>query len=282
METILFQLMYYRMIEKPARQSDIETAFLISGSGTTAEAVIMACHEGTLSGINPAVVVSSRRDAQGIDRAEALGIPTEVVPYREYSDREEFDHDLLLVLERHGVELVSQNGWLVQTPDEVIETYPGHIINQHPGPLDNGRPDFGGKKMYGAAVTCARLAYLSNIAVMGVISSEDISTEATVHHVTENYDEGGIIRFDRLFFSDMIDPRSLVRMQYDNDFLRQITHRIQSKLLPIEHTLVQRVLQDFADGRAMSYFRCQRLVPDEYVTILDRSKKLAISLFPRG
>ncbi len=35
----------------------------------------------------------------------------------------------------------------------------GRIINQHPEPLDPSRDDFGGKGMYGAWVSCARLIY---------------------------------------------------------------------------------------------------------------------------
>jgi phosphoribosylglycinamide formyltransferase 1 len=53
----------------------------------------------------------------------------------------------------------------------------GNVLNIHPALL----PEFGGKGMYGSHVHAAVLAAKAHI------------TGATVHLVTENYDEGGII-----------------------------------------------------------------------------------------
>ena len=55
----------------------LRVALLISGGGTTAEAVIKAALGGDLN-ITPAVVVASKNGAGGIDKANSLEIPTEV------------------------------------------------------------------------------------------------------------------------------------------------------------------------------------------------------------
>lgn len=60
------------------RESEMRTALLISGEGTNAHAVIQACNEGNMGRIRPVVVISSRPDAPGLLRAEALGVPTAV------------------------------------------------------------------------------------------------------------------------------------------------------------------------------------------------------------
>jgi len=252
----------------------LKLGILISGGGTTAEAVIRACQAGRLD-LEPVMVISSRKNAGGIEKAERLGVPTEVVKPRDYGTGEEFGERLLSVLEEYGVEMVSQNGWMVRTPINVIECFPERIINQHPGPLDGERPDFGGRGMYGVRVICARGAYEA------VTGEEPAWTEATVHRVTENYDEGPIIRKVRVEFSGLGRRVTMEELTSDSEDLIRATKEIQGRLLPIEHENVIGALAMMIRGENGLERRAVPLIPEANWKILKQAKELAIGLYPR-
>lgn len=234
----------------------VRVALLISGGGTTAEAVISACQRGFLKGIDPVVVISSRADAPGIMRAKKLRIPTLVAG----ADA------LLRILQLFRVNVVSQNGWLPLTPPSVIRQYKGNIINQHPGPLDTGRPDFGGKGMYGKRVICARIAY-------AWLTGCDFWTEATTHIVTTEFDTGPAIRRVRMSIPLSASRRGIIRA----------TNEVAAKLLPIEHANVIATLQMFAARKKLPELRRRMpLILAKNINILLQAKRLAIELFPKG
>lgn len=241
------------------KESVINTALLISGSGTTAEAVIRACQGGEIPRIRPVLVISSRPDAPGLACAEALDIPTAVVQRRDFASVEAFGKALLTELQKHGVGLVSQNGWLLRTPQNVIEAYPGQIINQHPGRL----PAFGGKGMFGSRVTHATLAYFE------LTDDQNPWTASVVHHVTAAFDEGQPIQVSRLTITRPNGPEDLVFG----------TKRVQKQLLPIEHDNVKSVLMAFGDGEVpTAAFDDTPFQTD----LLQAAKERAIQLFPNG
>lgn len=221
----------------------IRLAILISGSGTTAEAIVQA-------GIEPVVVIASRPDAPGIAKMQKLGFSVEVL---DRPDR------LLALLESAGAEVVSQNGWLPLTPANVITRFHGRIINQHPGPLDPGRIDFGGKGMYGKRVTCARIAYAR-------VTGKDYWTESSVHHVTERFDEGPVIRIERLVFDET-----------------STTEQVARTLLPLEHKNVVAVLRQFVSSGSFPEFKRQKpLITPGNESLVSEVKKRAMQLFPNG
>lgn len=240
------------------KESDINTAFLISGEGTTAEAAIGACQHGEIKNIRPVVVMASKRDTRGLARAEALGIPTEVVARSDYKGQSESFGDALLRRLRHyGVDLVSQNGWLPKTPENVIDEFGGRIINQHPGRL----PAFGGKGMYGLRVTCATLAYFD------LAGEQDLWTASVVHHVTNAYDVGHLIQVRRLNLLPWGKSQGLLER----------TECVQQQLLPIEHDNVICVLSAFGDGRVpTAEFDGTQFHND----LLQAAKSLAVQLYP--
>jgi phosphoribosylglycinamide formyltransferase-1 len=261
------------------RESELRTAFLVSGGGTTAEAVIQAIRQGRLKGINPVAVIGSRPNLGGVAKAKALDIPTYVVSKKQYPGQKTFGHALLTKLRLLGVDLVSQNGWLVKTPAEVVEAFSGMIINQHPGPLDPPHPDFGGKGMYGARVTAARLWYLSKTALN---AADQAYTEATTHHVTTEYDQGPLIQTSILALSSVFDTSRLAQLATDYQLLIETTLKVQQALLPMEHANVIATLQTFADGTPTQHSREARLIPTTRQEDLELAKTIAISLFPQG
>lgn len=238
-------------------------AILISGSGTTAQAILKS--RETLPGIEPVVVISSRPDAAGIAKAMSFGVRSGVVDPRRFQTQEAFGEALLQIFSRERVELVSQNGWLPLTPANVLSRFGGRIINQHPGPLDPGRRDFGGKGMFGRRVTCARIAF-------SAMAKKQYWTESTIHHVTNEFDKGTVIRVERLDFG----PSTRAD-------LKDTTQTIANTLLPLEHENVLTVLRLFGlTGEFPTFQRQERLVDKRDVAFVMRAKKLARELFPQG
>src|SRR3989338_4157665 len=133
----------------------LRLAMLISGGGTTAAAIIKACRDGLLSGIEPVLVIASKQNINGIEIVKNLGIPEKdilVIAPKQFPTSEKFGETIIKACRQKNVDIVGQYGWLCKTPVNVIEAFRDRMINQHPGPLDPGRPDFGGPGMYGRRV----------------------------------------------------------------------------------------------------------------------------------
>ena len=150
-------------------------AALVSGTGRSIENLAALIGSGDLS-IELALVLSDRPGAQALARAERLGVPTLVVPYR----RDEggvaaFSKRIFTELDERGCELCVLAGFLrlIRLPESWI----GRVINIHPSLL----PDFGGKGYYGDRVHRA------------VLEAGVAETGCTVHFVDNRYDTGPII-----------------------------------------------------------------------------------------
>jgi len=122
-----------------------------------------------------ALVVSSRNDAGGVEKARRLGCEPVIIRTKDYPDTNEFSNRIAAVLEEAKVELVLQCGWLCWW--KIPPHYQDKVMNIHPALL----PGFGGKGMWGHHVHEAVLA--AGCKVSG----------CTVHFVTDEYDRGPII-----------------------------------------------------------------------------------------
>jgi len=261
------------------KESELKTALLISGRGSTAKAVIKACQKGELKGIIPIAVICSKPDIPGKVMAESLGIKTFICDRKDYSSRSKFGEALLKILQSLQVDLVSQNGWLPLTPENVVDVYRKRIFNQHPTPLDPGREnDFGGKGMHGVAAVSAWEAYRW-------LSGIDLPIEATTHFVTNKYDKGDLIRVIGLNIP--MFPKQITIAQLESDkilqqHLRERTAEIQNVLLPLEHQNVIETLRLFAQGKVCGFRRDEPLVPSGNIGYVTQAKRIAIQLFPEG
>jgi len=144
----------------------MKIALLISGGGSTMEAIIKAVQNGVLKNIEPVLVISSKKDAGGIEKARALGIKNEdilIIRPKDFLSREDFGEKIISECKKRNVDFIGQYGWMVLTPENVIREYKNMIVNQHPGPLDMGEPDFGGKGMYGLRVHQARIEFVKKV-----------------------------------------------------------------------------------------------------------------------
>jgi formyltetrahydrofolate-dependent phosphoribosylglycinamide formyltransferase len=108
---------------------------LISGSGTNLQAIIDAIDGGNLKA-KIALVVSNRKAAYGLTRAENHHIPTLYFPLKPYLDvgksREDYDADLAKQVAECQPTLVVLAGWMHIVTPAFLEPFQGHIINLHP------------------------------------------------------------------------------------------------------------------------------------------------------
>jgi phosphoribosylglycinamide formyltransferase-1 len=107
---------------------------LISGRGSNMQAIVRACERGELPA-EVALVVSNRGDAAGVAWARDRGIPTRVLPHREYPSREAHDRAVVSELRAAGVEWVCLAGYMRLLSPWFVAAYEHHILNIHPSLL---------------------------------------------------------------------------------------------------------------------------------------------------
>ena len=154
-------------------RTPLNVAVFASGGGTNFQALLD--HPRTPDGWRVAVLIMNR-DADAVRRADTAGVPVRVIPTKD-RDRGDVAEETLQALEEFAIDVVLLSGYLRPLPSEVVERYEGRILNVHPALL----PDFGGVGMYGMNVHRAVLA--SDVEITG----------ATVHFVTDAYDDGAIL-----------------------------------------------------------------------------------------
>ena len=178
---------------------------LASGGGTNLQALIDARGQGALGPARLVVVGSNVAGCGALDRARAAGLDTFVVAHRGYPTREAFDRALVAALRARQIELVVLAGFMRIVTAELLDAFPGRIINIQPSLL----PAFPGVHSqaqafeYGAKVT-----------------------GCTVHFVELGVDSGPII------------AQSVVPVLPDDD-----TEQLRLRILAEEHKLLPAVVR---------------------------------------
>src|ERR1700688_361792 len=117
-----------------AENPTVKLGVLISGTGSNLQAIIDAILRGDLKA-EIRLVISNRADAQGLERARRHGIETTVIEHRKFPSREDFDRAVLAALRARAVELVALAGFMRLLSSVMLDAFPGHIMNVHPGLL---------------------------------------------------------------------------------------------------------------------------------------------------
>ena len=144
---------------------------LISGRGSNMEAVVRALDAEKWSA-RIAAVISNKADAKGLEFAQSRGIPTAVVPSKEFASRTEFDAALQETIDRYAPDLVVLAGFMRILTAPFVEHYAGRMLNIHPSLL----PLFPGLHTHQQALDAGVLEH-----------------GATVHIVTAELDHGPAI-----------------------------------------------------------------------------------------
>ncbi len=144
---------------------------LLSGRGSNFEALAESVTVGRIPNAEIAIVISNREGAPGIERANARGIRTRVVPSKGL-EREAYDRQVAAVLEEHKIDLICLAGYMRLLSPYFVAKFPNRILNIHPSLL----PSFPG-------LESQRQALEYGVKFAG----------CTVHFVDENLDAGPII-----------------------------------------------------------------------------------------
>ncbi|MBW8899701.1 MAG: phosphoribosylglycinamide formyltransferase [Massilia sp.] len=107
---------------------------LISGRGSNMEAIVRA-QQAEAWPARIAAVISNKPDAKGLVFAQANGIPTTVVPNKEFPTREAFDAALQATIDRFEPDLVVLAGFMRILTAPFVEHYAGRMLNIHPSLL---------------------------------------------------------------------------------------------------------------------------------------------------
>lgn len=144
-------------------------AIFASGAGTNAENIIR--YFSNRNSAKVVLVLSNRREAGVLKRAEALGINTYIFDRNDfYVTGSVLDH-----LMRNKIDFIVLAGFLWLVPNNLLKNFT--IINIHPALL----PKYGGKGMFGMKVHEA------------VVDNKETESGITIHYVNEHYDEGQVI-----------------------------------------------------------------------------------------
>jgi formyltetrahydrofolate-dependent phosphoribosylglycinamide formyltransferase len=152
----------------------LNIAVLLSGSGRTLQNLIDERAAGRLD-IDIRLVVASKPNLGGSERAAKAGLRNEVVDRKSCGDVQEFSNRIFALCDGARVDLICLAGWLNLLA--IPPRYAGKIINIHPSLL----PNFGGKGMYGNKVHQAVIDHGCKI------------SGCTVHFVDATYDTGPVI-----------------------------------------------------------------------------------------
>jgi phosphoribosylglycinamide formyltransferase 1 len=170
----------------------ISIGILTSHEGTTAQAVIDACRDGRIGG-RISVVISNNSASGVLRRALANGIPGQHLSRQTHQDAASLDKAISDELSGRGTDLVLLAGYMRKVGPRTLAAFDRRIINVHPALL----PRHGGQGMYGHAVHEA------------VIKAGETESGATVHLVTDDYDQGTILAQRQVPVSDEDDADSL-------------------------------------------------------------------------
>lgn len=173
----------------------VKICVLVSGGGTNLGALIAAEKSGVIKSGTISLVISSNADAYALIRAKEANIKTAVVERRTAKSREEYEGQMIELIDKAGCGLIVLAGFLVILSESFIRHYEGRIINVHPSLI----PSFCGKGYFGLRVHEAVLA--RGVKVTG----------ATVHYVNEIPDGGEIIEQRAVYVRDDDTPETLQR-----------------------------------------------------------------------
>ena len=104
---------------------------LISGTGSTLQALIDAAADGRLPAVI-AAVVSNRPDAFGLERARWAGLPALALPKAAALDRRAYDLALSDLVARYEPDWVVLAGWMRLLSSGFLNRFPNRVINLHP------------------------------------------------------------------------------------------------------------------------------------------------------
>ena len=213
---------------------NITVGVLASGTGTNLQSIIDASEKGIID-VDVATVISDNKDAFALKRAKKHKIKTFFVDPHSIK-MEKHEEEIDMILNNNNVDLVVGAGYMRMLSPSFVKKWYGKLINIHPALL----PSFKG-------VNGQRDALDYGVKISG----------CTTHFIDYEMDHGPII----------LQAAVKVLPEDNKD-------KLASRILDVEHQILPRTLQLFAEGRLKIEGRIVKIQPgdswnDKYETIPD-------------
>jgi phosphoribosylglycinamide formyltransferase-1 len=183
---------------------------LISGTGSNMIAIAEAVKKEQIDG-DIVGIISNRPNAAGLEKAQAMGLHTDLIDHTLYASRDEFDHALIRMIEDLKPDLVVLAGFMRILTADFTRYFEGRLLNIHPSLL----PKYQGLNTHQRALD----------------AGDDIHG-VTVHFVTEELD-GGPNAIQAIVPIHDVDNANL----------------LQQRVLEQEHIIYPIAVKWFCDGR---------------------------------
>ncbi len=185
--------------------SNFNVAVLISGNGSNLQAIIDKFQKDEF--VNVSCVISNKKDAYGLVRAEKANIDHYFIDNKNFSSREEFEQALINILNKYEPDLVVLAGFMRILSELFVNKYKNKLINIHPSLL----PKYKGLDTH-----------------RKVLENQDEYHGVTVHFVDNTLDGGPILA----------QRRTLVETQDIKE--------LEAKIHELEHEIYPEVIKDIA------------------------------------
>lgn len=197
-------------VNSSSQQAPINLVVIISGSGTNLQAIIDQIACGELNA-RIAAVISNKKNAYGLTRAQAYNLSTEVIEHKAFDSRESFDEMLASIVDLYAPDLVVLAGFMRILTPAFVNRYHGKMLNIHPSLL----PKFKGINTHQRA-----------------IDANETEHGSSIHFVTEELDGGSLVLQAKLDVTA-------------NETVDKLAQRVQK----MEHIVYPAVINWFAEGR---------------------------------
>ena len=185
-----------------------KVAVLISGNGSNLQSLIDNFKKESLIDIK--CVISNKENAFGLERATKANIDNFFVDHTKFKTREEFDKELIKILEEYDPDLIVLAGFMRILSELFVDKYIGKLINIHPSLL----PKYPGLETH-----------------KKVIENKDSHHGITIHYVDKTLDGGPIC------------AQSQMEVKTDN------IKDLQNQIHQIEHEMYPLVIKQIAEGK---------------------------------
>ena len=148
------------------------------------KAILQAIQNGLKA--SPKVCICNNRQAGAFNVAQTYNLATYYLSSATHKNQQLLDQAICSALQEQNIDILLLSGYMKKLGPLILSTYKNRILNIHPSLL----PKYGGTGMYGDRVHQA------------VIDDRATASGATVHIVTAEYDQGPILKQERVILKD--------------------------------------------------------------------------------
>ena len=188
----------------------LKIGVLVSGRGSNLQAIIDKIEDGYLN-CNLKIVISDKKEARALARAEKHNIKSKFIDPEKYKSKINYEDEMIKILEKEEVELVIMAGFMRILSPYFINHFENKIMNIHPSLL----PSFPG-------LDAQKQALDYGVKISG----------CTVHFASEKMDDGPII------------IQKAVEVKEDDT-----EKKLAQRILKEEHKILPKAIKLYEEGK---------------------------------